>query len=409
MDTQMFWDSLNSLYSWVKRERYLGWDPYDGLSGKISRKFADKKLLNIAIIQLNLYSPVNLRPLFGIRKGRSNKALALFSRAYLYLYSITGSEEFKIEAKTILNALEEQNISNDNRKFSCASYYFAYIAPKHYLSSSVPDIICVTESIKSFVTAYEVLGKRKYLNLALRGTNFLVNDLLELYKDVAYFKYTPEERGKIVFNVSALALETIASLLKHAFNTSLIEIGENIIELLLKHQRKDGAWPYSLYLDSGIYYWQIDYHQGFILDGLATFLPYIQNEELRKITLKSIESGVSFYMNRQFSSDGWSYYRYPIKYPIDIHNQAQGIITFSKLYKAFSDLKYLNFAKRIAEWTIRNMQDSSGYFYTHKWPGFVNKTPYMRWAQAWMMLALSELLVAGGALNENSNSVCMGI
>jgi len=391
MDTQMFWDSLNSLYSWVKRERYLGWDPYDGLSGEISRKFADKKLLNIATIQLNLYSPVNLRPLFGIQKGRANKALALFSRAYLYMYATTGREEFKIEAKAILKALEGQNISN-NHKFSCASYYFPYVAPKHYLSYSLPDIICVTEALKSFVTAYEVLGKRKYLNLALKGTNFLVNDLLELSNDAAYFKYTPEERGKIVFNVSALALEAIASLLKHTSNDELIEIGENVIGLLLRHQRKDGAWPYSLYTDSGIYYWQIDYHQGFILDGLTVFLMYIQNKQLRRRTLKSIESGVSFYMNKQFSSDGWSYYRYPIKYPVDIHNQAQGIITFSKLYKAFDNPKYLNFAERIAEWTIKNMQDSSGYFYTHKWPGFVNKIPYMRWAQAWMMVALAILL-----------------
>ena len=117
MNKQMFFDSLDSLYSWVKKKRYLGWDPYDGLSGRISRKFADKRLLNIAMIQLNLYSPVNLRPLFGIQKGCSNKALALFSRSYLYLYAITGLEEFKVEAKTILKILERQNISNNPKDF----------------------------------------------------------------------------------------------------------------------------------------------------------------------------------------------------------------------------------------------------------------------------------------------------
>jgi len=124
---KMLLESINSLYLWVKKERYLGWDPYDGLSGEISRKFADKKLLNIAIIQLNLYSPVNLRPLLGIQKGCSNKALALFSRAYLYLYATTEREEFKFEAKVLLKELEKQNISSNVNKFSCASYYFPII------------------------------------------------------------------------------------------------------------------------------------------------------------------------------------------------------------------------------------------------------------------------------------------
>ncbi len=404
MDTQILWDSLRSLYSWVKKERYKGWDPYDGLSGEISRKFADKRLFNILLIQLNLYSPINLRRLFGIQKGHSNKSLALFSRAYLNVYALTKYEEFKIEAKIFLKMLEKRNLSADNKTFCCASYYFPYVAPKHHLSASTPDIICITESLKSFMTAYEVLGKRKYLNLALKCANFLVDSLLESSNNVSYFKYTPTEKGKIVFNVSALALEAISCLLKHIPNDNLIEIGEKVVGFLLRYQRKDGAWPYSIYTDSGIYYWQIDYHQGFILDGLNAFLPYIQNKQLREKTLESIESGVSFYMNKQFSSDGRSYYRYPIKYPVDIHNQAQGIITFSKLYKAYENPKYLNFARIIANWTIKNMQDPDGYFYTHRWPGFTNKIPYMRWGQAWMTLALSILILSTkGEDNESFN------
>ncbi|MFA4646586.1 hypothetical protein P8X24_04895 [Pyrococcus kukulkanii] len=387
----------------MKKEKYLGWDPYDGLSGKISGKFANKRILNIAVIQLNLYSPLNLRPFFGIQKGCANKALALFSRGYLYLYAITDREEFKIEAKTLLKALESQNISNSINKFSCASYYFPYIAPKHYLSHSLPDIICVTESLKSFLVAYEILGKKKYFILARKGMRFLLDELLEKSNDTAYFKYTPEEKGKIVFNVSALALETISSFLKYSPDYTLIDIGEEAIKLLINHQRDDGAWPYSLYADSGVYYWQIDYHQGFIIDGLVSFLPYITEENLRNRTLEAIEKGVDFYMNRQFSPEGWSYYRYPIKYPIDIHNQAQGIITFSKLYKAFKNPKYLEFAEKIAGWTIKNMQDPAGYFYAHRWLGFVNKIPYMRWAQAWMMLALATLISMGGQGNESSH------
>ncbi len=38
------------------------------------------------------------------------------------------------------------------------------------------------------------------------------------------------------------------------------------------------------------------------------------------------------------------------------------------------------------------MQDPSGFFYYRKYPWFTNKIPFIRWGQAWMLLALSELV-----------------
>ena len=55
-----------------------------------------------------------------------------------------------------------------------------------------------------------------------------------------------------------------------------------------------------------------------------------------------------------------SKWRLPKIYPVDIHNQSQGIITFSKLRSYHPS--YFNFAKTIKEWTIENMQDKTGYF-----------------------------------------------
>ena len=108
--------------------------------------------------------------------------------------------------------------------------------------------------------------------------------------------------------------------------------------------------------------------------------------------MKAIEKGIKYYKESQFDPTGFSYYRIPIKYPVDIHNQAQGMITFSNLYKKLGDKEYLEFAEKIIKWTIENMWDPTGYFYTHKWPMFINKIPYIRWAQAWMMVALATLL-----------------
>ena len=79
----------------------------------------------------------------------------------------------------------------------------------------------------------------------------------------------------------------------------------------------------------------------------------------------------------------------PKKWPVDIHNQSQGIITFS-IFKDY-DPSYLDFSKKIADWTIENMKDKKGNFYYQKWPFLTNKTSYMRWNQGWMLLALLTL------------------
>jgi hypothetical protein len=84
---------------------------------------------------------------------------------------------------------------------------------------------------------------------------------------------------------------------------------------------------------------------------------------------------------------------------VDIHNQAQGIITFAQLKDYHPE--YLDFAHIIARWTIENMQDRSGYFYYRKYPLFTNKIPYIRWSQGWMMVALSEMTLARGRMERN--------
>jgi hypothetical protein len=39
-----------------------------------------------------------------------------------------------------------------------------------------------------------------------------------------------------------------------------------------------------------------------------------------------------------------------------------------------------------------HMWDEQGYFYYQVLPYYKNKIPYMRWSQAWMLLAVSTLL-----------------
>jgi hypothetical protein len=58
------------------------------------------------------------------------------------------------------------------------------------------------------------------------------------------------------------------------------------------------------------------------------------------------------------------------------------------------DAKALASAERVALWTIQNLQDPSGFFHYQIRRFFRNRIPYMRWGQAWMQRALTELSLA---------------
>ena len=77
-------------------------------------------------------------------------------------------------------------------------------------------------------------------------------------------------------------------------------------------------------------------------------------------------------------------------YRIDIHSVAQSIITLL----AFKDFDggNVDLAQTIFKWAMNNMWDVQGYFYYQIQPYYKNKIPYMRWSQAWMLLALATLL-----------------
>ena len=48
-------------------------------------------------------------------------------------------------------------------------------------------------------------------------------------------------------------------------------------------------------------------------------------------------------------------------------------------------------AKRVALWTIKNMQDTDGHFYFRKYRFLANKTPMFHWGQATMLSGLATL------------------
>jgi hypothetical protein len=80
-----------------------------------------------------------------------------------------------------------------------------------------------------------------------------------------------------------------------------------------------------------------------------------------------------------------------------VHSVAQSLITLITFQEL--DGNPISVAHSVLQWTMANLWDERGYFYHQKQKWATLKTPYMRWGQAWMLLALATLLELGSAQN----------
>jgi hypothetical protein len=383
--------SLSSLHKWVNSQEFYGWDPYDALNSKlVSKLCSDSQLLEILITQMNKYSILNLRPILNIEKGLDTKGISLFAQSFSKLYSLTSDQLYKDDLSRCINFLKSKSLKQ-KYGFDCwAGHYYKYRGfDGSMLAPDIPDVITTSNVIKALVESYLILKDNELKYIGKSAYDFLIDRLLGKTEDgLFYLKYDTLSENKIVINASAEGLGAICRLMPLYDDTKMKETACKLSEFLMSTQDPDGCWIYSKY-KSGKIRRQTDFHQGFIIDSLVEYLPFAESKE-QDLLLESIKKGADFYREKQFLDNGRCYYRYPKLYPTDIHNQAQGIITFCKL--STFDPEYLEFAKKILEWTILNMQDCSGYFFYQKDRIFTNKIPYMRWGAAWMMLSMATYL-----------------
>jgi len=379
--------SIKLLSDYCMKEEYRGYSLYDSHEGFIPFQKFERKI-SFYTNQIIKRSPVNLRPLLGIKKGINPKGYGLFLHAYSKLKDI-GHGLFDEE---LLDSLNHRFfywlIENPSKGYSGYCWGYNYDWPKKngkIIFSYTPSGVVTGFNCRAIISYYDAYKNNKCKDVISSAASFVLNDLY--LSDTKYglcFSYTPEKKD-LVINSNLLAAEILSYddyLHRKKEHRDLI-LG--VLEFTKKLQNEDGSWFYSHDNETFEPKKQIDFHQGYILEIMDIIFKFSQIE--KDDFLSVIERGLEFYYKNQFNLKGYAYWRYPKKWPVDIHNQSQGIITFSK-FKDFN-VNYLPFAEKIADWTIENMQSSKGNFYYQKWPFIKNKVNYMRWSQAWMMLALT--------------------
>jgi rhamnogalacturonyl hydrolase YesR len=385
---ECYLDACIDVLNYAESQDYEGFSKFDACNSPFVKAitFNNKWLRGGATLFANKF-PFNIRPLLGVQKSKNPKGMALFAQAYFNLYQATEDNKFLEKGKWCLDWL----IKNPCKGYSgfCWGYNFdwqstLYFAPKH-----TPNCVVTVFVGEALIRAYELTGDKNYLTRAQDTAKFLLNDLPVIQEDeetkcVAYF---PAKVPSIVLNINALLGAFLAKLWEYTKIEEYFIQSRKLMQFVINHRTDYDAWYYTFPPGDSIIRHD-NYHTGGILDAILEYMEYTKKYDFKDIYL----SGLKYYYNNLFLDNGAPKWMNDNVYPFDIHGSAQGIITFCKAARFNPD--YGDFACKIADWAIKNLYNpKNGYFYYQQGKFFKHEFTLMRWCNAWMCRALSELLL----------------
>jgi hypothetical protein len=379
--TQLF-DSIMRLSGWLEKNDYRGYDTFDGLNARFVRPLTfETNVLRTVLQQGVRRFPINLRPLLGISKSRSTKGMGFLARGFMRLEEATGERNWGQKAESGLQWL----IENQSKGYSgsCWGNHFDYQSRTFYLARGVPTIVWTSLIGHAFLDGYDHFQKDHYLQVAVSACEHILRDLSK-YPDGegVCISYIPIQNSQ-VHNANTLGASLLARTYLHTRNQTYREVAEKAIHYTAQHQRPDASWYYG---EKENLRWVDNFHTAYVLDCFKHYGESTRDDRFDE----KMMSGYEYWKKTFFLADGTPRYYDHQTLPLDIQCSSQAIDTL--VFFSDRDPDSLSLALKVAQWTIANMQDRSGYFYYRRYsPWLVNKTPTLHWGQATMLSAMAGL------------------
>jgi len=368
--------SLKKVETWVENHHYEAYEPFDGLSSPLGHLTRVSPLLDRLLQQVGRQSPINFRPLLGVKPLPSTKGRGYMAAGYLGLYRLTGDAEYRRKAVACLDWL----IANKSPKFQEFSWanHFDYASRGGRYGTHESIIVWSSLVGQAFLDAYELLGDSRYLDVAESVCRWILALPQERTKSGICISYHMLEQNS-VHNASMLGAAMLARTWQHARKPEYLDLATAAMQYSCTAQLANGAWWYG---ESEKYHWIDNFHTGYNLDSLQCYIESTGDTSFNP----QLASGFEYFHANFFEPTGRPKYYNNRAYPIDIQCCSQAIETLTKFSTARPDA--LPTAVSVARWTIDQMQDATGYFYYRRYPLMVARIPMLHWGQATMFHAL---------------------
>jgi hypothetical protein len=375
-------DALRALFSYCREQDWAGHDPYDALNSPfLNPQGWTPKLVRLAATQIMKRSPVDVRWLLRVPKTQNAKAFALNLRSVLALEGL-GLVDTDGLADYFIAGLERLRAPGE--KYWNWGYSFPWQTRTVCVQRGTPNLVCTTFVADALMSAWERRREERLLEMAVSAGRYIGETLYyEDGKGLASFSYPSPGLSSTIHNANLMAAALLLRIEAAAPGTQALERALNAARYSARCQRADGSWAYG---EGAKQAWVDNFHTGYNLSALRSIDAIRGSTEFTA----QVAKGFAFYRGHFLRKDGAARYFHDNTWPIDIHCVAQTILTFLEFSDIDPDAAY--HAEFACDWALDNMWDKQrGYFHYRKLRFGSIKTSYMRWSQAWMLLALATL------------------
>lgn len=381
--------AFDTLDAWIRRNGWAGYDPYDikehpwihYIEHRMPRTPL-RRVANAVSSRIQKYTPVLVRRVMRVQPRVYAKGLGLMAQAYLTRHAATGDTQYLILAEKCLSWLRTHG--SEATGF-CWGYPFHWQS-RVFIPLGTPSSVVTTTAGNAFWAYYQLTADNDAQETCLAVARFLAT---QLHQDrradgSLCFSYTPLDQFH-VHNANLMTAEFLIKCGRTWGNHQWVELGKRAVAYTLADQRSDGAFEYwgpedreGSHVDH--------YHTGFVLRWLTAIHEHTGDPD----ALAAIKKCYSHYVSNLFGPAGEPRLTDQYPYPTDVHGCAEAILAPVRLLRSFPE--GLDVARRSCGWTLNHMRSPHGWFYYRRDEnGYCHKIPYLRWGQAWMLLALSRL------------------
>jgi hypothetical protein len=412
------WPAIDKFSAWLDASGYATYDPYDIWGtryGKWARRLYYRKhplgtVMTAPVVLMEIAFP-GLRGLF-VRKDRYPTADAQLALAFLNLYQITQprqgnrldtdgglrSQACLVKARSLADELLTQSVPG-YRGF-CWGYPFDWQHANGLMPKQTPHITATPYAYEVFTRLFDLTGEDRYHQVASSIAEFVFEDLNDTPTgtDSAASSYTPQDHSKIV-NASAYRAFVLFDSSERSQNEEFRSKAWKNLRFILESQRDDGSWLYAVEDPAQAF---IDhFHTCFVLKNLYKLNRHLLSGEVEQ----AVRRGYRWYRKALFDGqDNPKSFAISPRLGIvrlEMYDWAEAI-SLGALLKSDIPSAFV-LAEKLATQLIRCYQLPSGHWLTRVYRGGIrHTTPFLRWPQSQLFLALTNLLLAA----QNPASSC---
>jgi hypothetical protein len=377
---QQIAEGLHKVEKWVEDHDYKGYEPFDGLSSWLRPLMGSNLLAERVLLQLLRRSPINFRPLLGVKPKESTKGRGYMAYGYLLLHKMTKENIYKEKALQCLDWLDHHKAPG-YKKHSWGNH-FDFVSRSGGYAAHEPIIVWTSLIGQAFLEAYEQLKMDRCLDIAESICEWIMDLPREHTPTGSCLSYLAIAQHSI-HNANMLGAAMLVRTAKHVGNSSYMDVAQSAMQYSCSRQLVDGSWWYG---EKPMYHWIDNFHTGYNLASLKCYIDSTGDTTY----MGALNRGLQFFKAHFFEENGKPKYYHDSLYPVDIQCASQAIETLA--YFAMEDQSSLELGKKVAKWTLANMQDKKGFFYYRHHPVMKAKIPMLHWGQATMYKALAFLL-----------------